>query len=150
VEPLRLHGQTGGQAVEIQRSSDKVADSVGALRATLVRVVRTSTKEADRRKTPRFDVDLPCRIRLGSTEHQARVINLSLGGAMLSGVAAKEGDTATLLLGGYHPQALKFSVRGAEGEHLHVKFELEEAALRAYEAAFPTLVGNPEALRKVA
>lgn len=141
--------QTGGQALGIRKTSGEVADSVGGLRATLVRVVRTSTKEADRRKTPRVDVDLPGRVRLGSTEHHVRVLDLSLGGAKLSGVAAHEGDRATLSIGGCS-QALKFVVRGAGGETLHVKFELEEAARLAYEAVFPTLVGARAELRKVA
>jgi aerotaxis receptor len=141
--------QTGNQALDIQQTSGKVADSVGGLRATLVRVVRTSTKEADRRKTPRFDVNLPCRIRLGSREHQARVVNLSLGGAMLSGVEAKEGEMATLSVSGC-PQPLRFAVRAARGKDLHVKFELEEAALRSYEEVFPKLVGARAELQNVA
>ncbi len=141
--------QTGGQALGIRGISGEVADSVGGLRATLVRVVRTSTKDADRRKTPRFDVDLPARVRLGSTEHHVRVLDLSLGGARLSGVAANEGDRAILLIAGC-PQALKFVIRSAGGENLHVKFELEEEARLAYEAAFETLVGARAGLPKVA
>lgn len=141
--------QTGGQALDIQTTSGQVADSIGGLRATLARVVRTSTKDADRRKTPRYDVDLPCRIRVGSRDHEARVVNLSLGGAMLRGVAAGAGEAATLSINGCNVP-LPFVVKAAEGSDLHVKFELQEGALRAYEAAFPALVGNPNALPRVA
>ncbi|MBK8211553.1 MAG: hypothetical protein IPK78_18000 [Rhodospirillales bacterium] len=65
--------RTGEQAGEIQQRSDRVAESVGSLRAALIRLVRTSTKEADRRMTARFPVDLPaCQLSIGSSSRRTR------------------------------------------------------------------------------
>lgn len=132
--------QTGSQAIGIQKSSSGVAGSISGLRTALVHVVRTSSEEADRRKTPRFDVNLPCRIRIGAREQEARLVNISAEGAMLSGVSAGERETVTMLIPGC-PQPLASVVRAANGDELHLKFELEEAARLAYETVFPTLVG---------
>ena len=140
---------TGEQAGEIQQRSSQVAESVGSLRSALIRLVRTSTKEADRRMTARFPVDLLCRLRIGSGERAARVADLSLGGAMLHGASAVAGEAGVLSIQGCQTP-LPFVVKSMEDDTLHVKFELQGAAARAYEASFPGLVGRADAPRKVA
>jgi len=140
---------TGEQAGEIQQRSSQVAESVGSLRSALIRLVRTSTNEADRRMTARFPVDLPCRLRIGSGERAARVADLSLGGAILHGASAVAGEAGVLSIQGCQTP-LPFVVKSMEDDTLHVKFELQGAAARAYEASFPGLVGRADAPRKVA
>jgi len=76
-----------GQAAEVGRMSVAVAESIDDLRLTLVRAVRTSTREVDRRRWPRFRVNLTGRARFtdgASGDQQVTVHNLSEGGACLA------------------------------------------------------------------
>ena len=46
------------------RNAKVLDDAVGELRGAIIRTVRTSTAEVDRRMFRRFDIDLPCRVDL--------------------------------------------------------------------------------------
>ncbi|MBK8211552.1 MAG: hypothetical protein IPK78_17995 [Rhodospirillales bacterium] len=68
---------------------------------------------------------------------------------MLHGVSASAGEAGVLSIQGCQT-SLPFVVKCIEADGLHVQFELQAAAARAYEASFPALVGRADALRKVA
>jgi hypothetical protein len=141
--------RTGAQATEIEQKSGQVADNIRNLSVTLARIVRTSTKETDRRASERFDVDVPCRVRIGSSEHEARLDNVSEGGALLaSTVPATTGASGVLLIPGCRAD-LPFIVRAVEAGKLHLQFQLSEAAARAYESTLQTLIGAKD-MAKVA
>ena len=50
-------GQTGERADEVRVLASEVASSIETLKQALVRAVRTSTDEVNRRRRPRFAVD---------------------------------------------------------------------------------------------
>ena len=124
--------ETGQHAADVQIDAAGLAELVTELRRTVVRVIRTSTAEVDRRGSRRHAVDLPCRLTLaGSGVVNARVSDLSEGGARVGGAASvPAGTTGTLSLDGLGV-ALPFTVRDADGDMLGVAFALDDSAAGA-------------------
>ena len=75
--------ETGRRAAEIRDGSAEIASKVDDLRETLVRVVRTSTADVDRRTSMRADVERRGTIEAGGRSHKVVIRNLSEGGAMI-------------------------------------------------------------------
>ncbi len=126
--------QTGRHAEAVHNNTAGLASAVGDLRHTVIRIVRSSTTEVERRGSARLPVVMPCRLDVAGGTHQAQVSELSEGGACLSGGPALGiGDRGTLRLEGVS-SALPFTVRDQADGMLHVAFDLTEAqssALRA-------------------
>jgi methyl-accepting chemotaxis protein len=125
--------ETGGQAGEVRSASTEVASAIHDLRQVLVRVVRTSTKEADRRICARVAVDAPCQLSLGDEVFEAHLEDVSIGGAAIDGLPAIEAHReGHLRAGGMN---LLVETRSWENGTLHVVFldgqERGQALLRA-------------------
>jgi len=75
--------ETGRRAAEIRDGSAEIAGKVDDLRATLVRVVRTSTDDVNRRTAKRVDVNRQGTVEIGGVAHRVLVRNLSESGAVL-------------------------------------------------------------------
>jgi methyl-accepting chemotaxis protein len=75
--------ETGRRASEIRDGSAEIANKVDLLRATLVRVIRTSTTDVDRRISSRIDIRRPATLKLQGRSDRVTVRDLSLGGAMI-------------------------------------------------------------------
>ncbi len=75
--------ETGRRATEIRDGSIDIAEKVSGLRATLVRVVRTSTADVNRRLAARVDIDRPGTAVINGEQHRVRVHDLSENGAIL-------------------------------------------------------------------
>jgi methyl-accepting chemotaxis protein len=80
--------QTGRRAAEIRDGSEDIARKVGNLRATLVRVIRTSTADVDRREGPRVQLDRRAVIRWHGRSAKVTVCDISSGAAMIEGCIA--------------------------------------------------------------
>jgi PAS domain S-box-containing protein len=90
--------QTGRQAAEIRDGSAEIASQVDTLRSTLIRVVRTSTADVDRRLFARVDIDRHGTIEAGGKSHPVTIRDFSGGGAMVSGpVPGVAADTHVVL-----------------------------------------------------
>ncbi|HEY0833046.1 MAG TPA: methyl-accepting chemotaxis protein [Azospirillum sp.] len=114
--------ETRGQATEVHANSDEVAGSIQSLRQVLVRVVRTSTKDADRRMAMRYNCDAACAVRTSAAEHQAKLRDISEGGATILGVPElTNGQRGTLLVPA-HGIEVAFEVRSSGAQRLHVSF----------------------------
>src|SRR4051794_15512072 len=77
--------QTGERADEVRVLAGEVASSIEILKQALVRAVRTSTEEVNRRRKPRFAVDRRGQLRAGGLDAAVRITNISEGGAMIDG-----------------------------------------------------------------
>jgi methyl-accepting chemotaxis protein len=120
--------KVGSQAANVRQSISEITTNIVGLQAALVRVVRTSTEDANRRKFHRYAVKINAEI-LDSSNKQIGVelVNLSEGGAMIgcsSGMRA--GEKGSLRLEGISAP-LPFVVRAQHDEVLHAEFELTEA-----------------------
>ncbi|MBP2295969.1 methyl-accepting chemotaxis protein [Azospirillum rugosum] len=133
---------TGQQASHVRSGSTEMASSIENLRNLLVRVVRTSTSEANRRSKPRYLVDVACTVTANGRRQGATVRNLSAGGAMVTGLtelaAGDAGKVALERLG----VELPFVVRNVTGDAVHLKFDAGAPAMPAYVTAFERLVAT--------
>jgi methyl-accepting chemotaxis protein len=76
--------ETGRRASEIRDGSAEIASKVADLRASLVRVIRTSATDVDRRVYSRVDIHCPGVLKIqGGGSVKIIVRDLSLGGAMI-------------------------------------------------------------------
>ena len=114
----------GNSATEVRAAIASVTKNVEGLRQILVRVVRTSTQDANRRKFPRFA------IQAGVDAHDASgarvegtLVDASEGGAHVRTThAIRNGERGTLRFDGL-AQALAFAVRERVGDQIHLEFD---------------------------
>ena len=119
--------QTGKHAAEVREDAVALSTAVDDLRRTVVRVVRTSTDEVDRRRERRFPEDLTCQLCIAGQSSTAHVIDLSEHGAYINNTPPVSVGTHGTLTMDSVGVALPFSVRAAEKDGLHLIFELDEA-----------------------
>ncbi|MFM2042238.1 MAG: hypothetical protein RLY86_814 [Pseudomonadota bacterium] len=120
-------GQVNGQAADVRDAIRAITAEIQTLRTVLVRVVRTSSQEADRREGDRVAVDLPCRLipgdglSSGGRPVEARLRDLSGGGARITLTAATAaptvGSALTLAVQGRDLAARVVAI-DADGVHL--------------------------------
>jgi methyl-accepting chemotaxis protein len=121
--------RTDRQAADVRANTEALAGAVGSLRHSVVRVVRTSSTEVDRRGAVRFGTDLPCRVSgAGVAGQSARVVDLSEGGACVAGGPAMAPGTNGSLTMDEAGLPLPFTVCGTESGMLRVAFAPNEAA----------------------
>jgi methyl-accepting chemotaxis protein len=120
--------QAGLYAEAVQDNTQGLDEAVRDLRKAMIRTVRTSTTEVDRRTAPRFGVDLRCMVDLpGQIPVAARVNDLSEGGARLSGVPGlMPGVRGTLRMDGLKA-SLAFKAIATEADGNRVGFEANES-----------------------
>ncbi len=111
-------------AVDVHQSTIALSQAVEELRHSVIRVVRTSTAEIDRRQMPREDVAWPAEFSVaGAAEQRVRVSNVSDGGACVQGAPrVSAGTSATLRLDGM-TAPLRCVVRAADEAGLHLAFD---------------------------
>jgi methyl-accepting chemotaxis protein len=114
----------GARAVEVREAINSVSREVEELRGILVRVVRTSTRDANRREWPRYALKLGVEMAdVAGKRVDAALLDISEGGANLkSDAAMRNGDRGTLRLDGF-AQILKYDVRAVENGRIHVEFD---------------------------
>jgi len=128
---------TGRSAAEVRSTADAVANSIEVLRKTLVRVVRTSMTEVNRRRDTRFDVDVGCTL---DDRVEGRVVSLSLHGAGIrTGRRMPTGQRGSVRIDRV-PYPLRFIVTDDDGEALHVRFDGADADHPTYRRALTAIV----------
>jgi methyl-accepting chemotaxis protein len=111
------------KADEVNDVSGLVATGIDQLRQILVRVVRTSTDEVDRRRKPRYSLDRGFALTAGGVTYKGKIINCSEGGALLAAIDAIPTLSGTGMvtierLG----QPLPVRVLSSKDSRVHVKF----------------------------
>ena len=125
--------QTGKHAAEVRDNAAALNTAVGELRHSVIRVVRTSTAEVDRRGAVRHPADVPCQLSVpGLPAHTARIADISQGGACIhGGPPLQQGARGALTMDGVG-SALPFVVRDREGDTLHLEFTLDAATVAKF------------------
>ena len=117
---------TQTSAMSVCEAASSVADNVAHLRSVLVQVVRTSTKEANRRRSPRYQVEIPGKVSIGGQSTAVTVVDISTGGALLAEKLGATADTkGVLTLDGFNRE-LAFRIVGPFGGQSHLGFNLNE------------------------
>jgi methyl-accepting chemotaxis protein len=120
--------RTGQRSTQVRDDTKGLNTLVDELKHAVVRVVRTSTTEVDRRGAARYPVALPCRVTVaGGGTQPATVADLSEGGAMISGGPALSTGTRGTLDVDRIGVKLPFVVRTVDNEGSHLAFELDAA-----------------------
>ncbi len=120
---------TGRRASEIRDGSAEIARKVELLRATLVRVIRTSTKDVDRRVSSRVDMRRLATLRIKGKSVKVTVLNVSLGGAMIEQAfpTVPLGTPITLIVDGNKVE-LNGVLGRKEADATLIEFRLSKAA----------------------
>ncbi len=118
----------GARAVEVRQAITSVSRNVEELRGILVRVVRTSTRDANRRVWPRYALKLTVEMADAAGKRvDASLLDISEGGANLkSDATMRAGDHGTLRLDGF-AQRLAYDVRAVENGRIHIEFDFANA-----------------------
>jgi methyl-accepting chemotaxis protein len=132
--------QTGRHAAGVHDEIGSLETTVNELRDSVIRVVRTSTVEVDRRRAPRYQLNLPCRLDLaGGGIHTARVCDLSEGGASIGAAPEMQaGERGVLRLDGFG-SSLPFTVRDASNGTARMVFALDAATTASLHAMLDRL-----------
>ena len=126
--------RTDAYAGEVLESAATLTTALHELREAMVRTVRHSSAEVDRRSAARHFVELDGQLEMGGLVNTVRVVDLSLGGAQVSGAAAvPAGRRGTLRINGSRIPVTA-EVVGVAGGNLRLKFQ-EDAVTRAAVAA---------------
>lgn len=125
--------QVDGRAKSVRTSIGEVTSKIGGLREILVRVVRTSTGDANRRGAPRFPMADTVEVLDGSNRAQlGKLIDVSETGAHIGckaeSVSGQEG--AIKVAGILAP--LPFVIRGRNAESINVEFKMPEPLALSY------------------
>lgn len=124
--------QAGRYADDVLENTRSLDRSVAELKQAMVRTVRTSTEEVDRRNSPRYEANLPCRVELaGKGAIPARIADISEGGARVIDLnGATAGARGTLRLDGIG-SSLGFSVLQVNEGAVNIAFDASEATRQA-------------------
>jgi len=124
--------ETGHRAAEIQDGSAEITRKIDDLHAVLVRVIRTSTADVDRREAERVAIDRQGRLSIDGRDLDVHVRDISLGGATLTGAPANvtPGTPVVLRVSGLAAN-LAGSVLRRAGTETIVRFALDAAATAA-------------------
>jgi methyl-accepting chemotaxis protein len=116
--------QASVQAGVVEQTSTVLQNAVRSLRQAVIRVVRTSTRDVDRREHQRFSAGLRGQITLnGNQTQEVWVENLSLGGAMLQTYCrAPIGTRGTLQIEGL---TLAFTIQNEHDDGIGIGFSLD-------------------------
>ncbi|HEX3989676.1 MAG TPA: methyl-accepting chemotaxis protein [Acetobacteraceae bacterium] len=141
-EVSREAAQTGQRVGVVMGDINALNTAIDELRVTVVRVVRTSTRDVDRRATERYTMEWPARLLLDGKPFDVQVVDLSEGGArIVGGPAQSVGARGTLALdGGGLP--LPFRVVGTDGGSVRLEFTFDAAAATAFHGVPERLSGR--------
>ena len=138
--------QTGKHAADVRQNAASLNSAMDELRHTVIRVVRTSTAEVNRRQHTRYLVDLGCRVSVvGGGLHSMRVTDLSEGGAAVSGGPTLPIGTSGTLDVDRVAMKLPFIVRSVDDKATHLAFELDAASADRLAQALGQLELQPAA-----
>ncbi len=117
--------ETGDRAAQVGSVSGEVAGGIDHLREVLVRVVRTATKEVNRRRSPRFRIDRAGTVLAGGQRVPVTVGNVSETGLMASGLpeGIAAGTRVEVSIDG-EPDTLAATILVVERGRAHGKFEM--------------------------
>jgi hypothetical protein len=104
--------RTGQRSAQVRDNTGALNEVVGELKASVIRVVRTSAAEVDRRLHRRHKLDAACVVTTtGAATGNGRVVDISQSGAGITGIGAPPLDTkGTLRVDGI-AMTVPFTVR---------------------------------------
>ncbi len=127
--------ESGTYAEEVSENTRILDGAVADLKRSMIRTVRTSAEEVDRREAPRLQMDQPCQVDIGGSGwRSARLQDISLVGAQFSGLhgVSFRGKGKLRVDGIRHD--LPFEILEANAELVRAQCNLDEPAGKALAA----------------
>ena len=138
--------ETGRRAIEVCNDASGLNESVADLRHAVIRVLRTTTDDLDRRSGVRHTVDMPCRLAFpGTPVCEARVTDISNGGARIVGGPPAESGVHGILHLDAAGLALPCSVRSHEDDVTHLMFHPDSTVAAALQSMIEHFAGRAAA-----
>ena len=125
-------GAVGEHANKLQTSFRSVNSSIEMLRSALVKIVRTSTEEANRRMFTRYIAAIDAKARFGGRVETAKILDISRGGAKFRSAHKTEVDAQGTL--DFEGMSLMVAVRHYGDGISHVEFVGAEHEVAGYNA----------------
>ena len=122
----------------------EVAQHVRELQSSLVRIVRTCSSEIDRRQATRIDTEIAGTIEFGSSSLSTKVLDISEGGARVSGLHSFGTQVALRLPDFAYP--LPGRVVGQFEKEARLQFHLDDNVQRALSSYVMGLTQDPRRL----
>ena len=121
--------QTGQRSAQVRDDTVALHSLVGELKHALIRVVRTSTADVNRRHQARYRANLDCQLVVAGTgSSKARVADISEGGAAIAGATPLPVGARGTLEVDRIGMKLPFDVLAVERDVLHLAFDLDPPA----------------------
>jgi methyl-accepting chemotaxis protein len=119
----------------------EVDDLVSTMRSTVIRALRTSVTQIDRRKAPRYAVSLSGTFESAGGTAEVRVSNLSRGGAQIMYELGAE-QRGHITIGGLGVPRIEFQVVASGSGRSHIRFAGSERQLETVGVAVDRLVST--------
>jgi methyl-accepting chemotaxis protein len=127
----------GSRSNEVRVAVESMSHNIDQLKSVVVRAVRTSTEDANRRHDPRYPVQVTGRIEGYDGAPSTITIDLSLGGARLNLPGGMpERTKARLKIDGFS-DILNFEARECHDDLVGVGFQLNDDVKSRYESWLP-------------
>ncbi|MBC7952932.1 MAG: HAMP domain-containing protein [Rhodospirillaceae bacterium] len=133
---------TGDRAGAVRTVAAELAEAIEQLRDTLVRTVRTATREVDRRHLPRYALNTAAWLEVAGNRVGAQLENCSEGGATLVPEGAVTVGQRLALSVSQLGDNLPAVVMTVEHGRAHVQFELVGAEAESFRRRFEAAVAG--------
>jgi len=134
---------TGQRAIDVGDNATGLAAAIVDLKTVLVRVVRTSSIEVDRRNARRFPVDIPCQLATDRSRGVAgRIADISESGARIVGVAGLSVGHSATLTSDRIGMSLPGTIVGTNGDAASMAFNLDETGAASWSRMLDGLVAK--------
>jgi methyl-accepting chemotaxis protein len=144
-------GHTGERAARVNDISVEVARSIEALKSVIIKVVRTATKEVDRRNVPRYALGVKGTVDLGGQEVPVVFDEVSERGLTIQGDVCPvgKGMKVKVRIEGFST-ALSMIGRECENGRLHGNLELSAEVESRWQQEFQRLIAGRQPIRDAA
>ena len=134
--------ELNARACEVQTTISGAADSVIALRFILVKGVRTSSEDTNRRASKRYPVNIGAVAEVGGRRIEARVLDISEGGAKIKCQPGLELNRIGVITFEGLSQPIAFVVRGSANDSANLQLTLEGDLREQYRSWLSRAIGS--------
>jgi methyl-accepting chemotaxis protein len=142
-------GDAVAQANGVRTAADEVAGSIRELKQYMVKLVRTSSEDTNRRKTPRYAVSRPLSWTDSGGKQSGRLENLSAEGALIHLEGDAPSGRGILRIDGF-PTDIPCAVIADNGGKVSLKFEMSGGAQMIFARLFEDLTRNMQPIQLAA
>jgi uncharacterized protein YoxC len=142
-------GDAVAQANGVTAAAEEVASSIRELKQYMVKLVRTSSEDTNRRKSPRYAISRPLTWADGNGKQSGKLENLSAEGALIHLEGDAPSSRGVLRIDGF-PTDIPCAVIAENGGKVSLKFEMAGGAQMIFARLFEDLTRNMQPIQLAA